>query len=331
MVSLKDIAAECGLSLTQVSRALNDHKDVSAKTKARVREAADRLGYVKNINAQILATRNSNQIAVIIYGIDKDKNAEPSIIYNIVKGINRYAKENGYEAVVYLNEDPELSYLNFCKQRGLAGVILFGVNYEDNSFKQIVESDFPCVVVDIQIEGKNKGCVVVNNIYYSMEVTSHLIQKGRRHIGMLCGHGHSMVEVERRMGYEMALKRNGIPVDESIIIKAYFDLEKAYEKTKKLMTDHPEIDGLFCANDFMALGALRALKEIGKKVPEEVSVIGFDGIVLGEYSSPPLSTVKQDNVRKGYCAARQLCDILNDRHQEHTVVVPCEIVLRSSD
>ena len=133
------------------------------------------------------------------------------------------------------------------------------------------------------------------------------------------------------MGYEMALKKSGIPVDESIIIKADFNLDKAYEETKKLIACHPEIDGLFCASDFMALGTLNALQEMGKNVPDKVSVFGSDGIVLGEYSNPPLSTVKQDNLRKGYSAARLLCGILSNSQQERTVVVPCEIVLRNSD
>lgn len=288
------------------------------------------MGYVKNINAHILATKNSNQIAVIIYGMDKDNNTEPSIIYNIIKGVNRYAKGIGYEAVVHLNEDPELSYLDFCRQRGLMGVILFGVNYEDKNIKQLVESDFPCVLIDISIEGENKGCVIVNNIYYSMQATSQMIARGRKNIAMLSGHGHSLVEIERRTGYEMALSNNGIAIDSSIIINADFDLNKAYVETKKLLAAHPEVDGIFCASDFMALGALNALKECGKKAPEDVSVFGFDGIVLGEFFRPSLSTVRQDNLQKGYCAAQLLCGILNQSQQEKTIVVPCEMIIRDS-
>lgn len=330
MVSLKDIAQACNLSLTQVSRALNDHKDVSEKTKIKVREMADQLGYVKNINAQILATKESNQIAIMIFGIDKDKNSEPSIIFNIIKGVNRYAKENAYEAVVHLNEDPDLSYLNFCRQRGITGIILFGVNYEDNNFKEIIASDFPCVVIDIPVEGVNKGSVVVNNIYYSMAAVNYLVERGRRRIAMLCGHGHSMVDVERRSGYEMTLNKYDIPIDNNIIVYADFDTQKAYEKTKELMEQHPDVDGIYCASDFMALGAMQALKEMGKEVPEDVSIFGFDGILIGEYSSPTLSTIKQDNFRKGYAAAQLLCDILHQTAQTQTIVVPCDVVCRQS-
>jgi LacI family transcriptional regulator len=330
MVGLKDVAIACGLSVTQVSRALNDHNDVSAQTKQRVREIADKLGYVKNINAQILATKASNQIAVMIHGIDKDKNSEPSIIFNIMKGINHFAKENRYEAVVHLNEDPDLSYLNFCKQRGITGIILFGINYEDNNFKEIIASDFPCVVIDIPVEGKNKGCVVVNNTYFSIIATNHIIQRGRKKIAMLCGHGHSMVDVERRMGYEMALRKNNMTVDESIIIKADFDSSIAFEKTLELFEKHPDVDGIYCASDFMALGAINALKQIGKRLPEEVSIFGFDGILMGEFSTPKLCTIKQDNLKKGYAAAKLLCDILDKKEENRTVVVPCDVVLRES-
>lgn len=330
MVNLKDIARECGMSMTQVSRALNDKDDVSEKTKILVRETADKLGYVKNINAQILATKESNQIALMIYGIDKDKNSEPSIIYNIIKGVNRYANQNGLEAVVYLKEEPNISYLSFCRQRGLAGVILFGVNYEDENFKEIIASDFPCVVIDIPVEGKNKGSVVVNNIYYAMEATNHIIRKNRKRIAMMCGHGHSMVDVERRTGYKMALERGGLPEDTDIIVFGDFDFEKAYEKTKELFAAHADIDGLFCASDFMALGAMQALKDLGKKIPEDVSVFGFDGIMTGQYVHPGLSTIQQDNLKKGYAAAKLLRDILRGEPETNTIVVPCEVVLRES-
>lgn len=330
MVNLKDIARECGVSMTQVSRALNDRSDVSEKTKLLVRETAERLGYVKNINAQILATKESNQIALMIYGVDEDKNSEPSIIYNIIKGVNRFAKENGLEAVVYLNEEADISYLSFCRQRGITGIILFGVNYEDQNFKEIIASDFPCVVIDIPVEGKNKGSVVVNNIYFSMEATVHLIRRGRRRIAMMCGHGHSMVDVERKAGYRMALENHGIEIDPSIVVYGDFDSEVAYARTKELFTEHPDVDGLYCASDFMALGAIRALKEIGKAIPEDVSVFGFDGIMMGEFVNPSLSTVKQNNLKKGYLAAKLLRDILRKEVESHTVVVPCEIVLRES-
>lgn len=330
MVSLKDIANECNISMTQVSRALNNRNDVSEKTKKRVSEIAEKLGYVKNINASILATNDSNQLAVIINGIDEDHNSEPSIIFNVMKGINRYAKENGYEAVIYLNEDPRLNYMSFCRQRGIKGVILFGVNFEDDTFKAMMASDFPCVVIDIPVEGTNKGCVVINNMYYAKVATEHMIGRGRKQLAMLSGHGHSMVEIERRMGFEIALERNGLSVRKELIINANFDLEKAYVETKKLIQTYPEVDGIFCASDFMALGALKALNELGKKVPDTISIFGFDGIILGEHSSPTISTIKQDNVQKGYSAAKLLDHILSKSQNEYSIVVPCKLVIRES-
>lgn len=330
MINLKDIANACGVSMTQVSRALNDRDDVSEKTKILVRETAEKLGYVKNINAQILATKESNQIALMIYGIDMDKNSEPSIIYNIIKGVNNYAKENGLEAVVYLNEDSEISYLKFCKQRGITGIILFGVNYEDHSFKEIIASDFPCVVIDIPIEGKNKGSVIVNNIYYSMEATKAILKQGRKRVAMMCGHGHSMVDVERKAGYKMALENEGMSVDEEIVVFGDFDSEHAYETTLELFEKHSDIDGIYCASDFMALGTINALKDMGKKVPEDVSVFGFDGIMMGEFVTPTLSTIKQDNFKKGYFAGKLLRNILKGEVESNTIVVPCEIIHRES-
>ncbi len=330
MVGLKDIAVACGLSVTQVSRALNNNNDVSEKTKIRVREVANQLGYVKNINARILATRDSNQLAVIINGIDNDENSEPSITYNIMKGINHYAREHNYEAVIYLNEKDDLSYESFCRQRGMKGVIIFGANYEDSSFQDLLRSNFPFVAVDNSVEGENKGCVTINNVYYAMVATEYLIKDGRTRIAMLSGHGHSLVEAERKSGYGAALAKHGLSMDPDLIINADFDTHKAYCVTKELFQRDAGVDGIFCASDFMALGALRALKEMGKIVPTEVSVFGFDGILLGQYSNPPLTTIKQNNFMKGYQAARMLHNIFEKRNQERTVVVPCEVVIRES-
>lgn len=330
MVRLKDIAKECNLSVSQVSRALNGYSDVNAETKKQVQEVALKLGYVKNINAQILATNSSNQIAIIINGIDDYQNTEPTIALDLMRGVNKYSKQIGYETVVYLNEDTALSYLNFCMQRGLMGVILYGADYERNNFKEIIASDFPCVVIDIPIEGKNKGCVIVNNIYYSTQAVKQMLGKGKRNIAMLSGHGLSIVEEERRIGYEMALKSAGRKVRSEWIVKAGFDLEKARIATLALLKEYPEIDAIFCANDQMALGAIDALNSLNKTIPGDVSIFGFDGIVLTKYSTPPLSTIKQDNLQKGYSAAKLLCNILKGNESEQTIVVPCEMIIRES-
>lgn len=330
MVSLKDIAAASGISLTQVSRALNNHSDVSEETKQKVRRIAKEMGYVKNINAQRLATKVSNQIAVIVIGMNEDANdSGGNIFIDIIRGINKFATEVEYEAIIHLVENKrKKSYLEYCKERAIEGVIIIGSQFDDPRFTELVESDFPCVAIDIQIDGKNKGSVIINNTYYSMIAVNEIIKSGKNKIAMLSGTEHDMVSLERKAGYEMALRTNKLTVDENIIINCEFDYNKSIEATRDLLNCN--VDGIFCASDYMALGAIKAIEENGLRIPEDIAVFGFDGIPIGQYIRPRLTTIKQDNYKKGYSSAKLLYEILTGKENMGTIVVPCTVEKRES-
>lgn len=331
MVKLKDIAEHCGISITQVSRALSNQDDVSDETKKRVRLAAEKMGYVKNITAQRLAMKQSNQIAVILQGLEEDENEfSTNILSKTIKGINKFSLSVDYEPIIHLVDKKDFSHMDFCRQRGISGAILTGVKFDDPNFGKLIKTDFPCVALDVSIEGTNKGCVIVNNCYYSMEVVKRLNQKGRRKIAYINGHEHAMVSMERKMGYQMGLASCGITYDESLVVNGDFDYLRAYEITVELMKKNPLIDGIFCASDLMAMGSLKALQEMGIKVPDTVALFGFDGIPLTQFVTPTISTVHQDDVKKGYCAAKLLYEILNHKNEVNTIVVPCEIIERQS-
>lgn len=331
MVSLKDVAKACNLSVTQVSRALNGHSDVSQKSKELVLETAKKMGYIKNMTAQRLVTRESNQIAIIFSGLKEDDNRfSTSFLFEMLKGVNDFALTVNYEPVIHIVNNSDTSYVDFCKQRNIPGAIVVGMKYDDYRFQELINSEFPCVAIDIQVEGKNKGCVVVNNYYYSMSAVNLMIQKGRKHIGIICGHEHAMVTNERKIGYQAALTFSGIEYDPNLVVIADFDYDKAYEMTKKLIENNPHIDGLFCVSDVMAMGSLKAINDLGKRVPDDIALFGFDGIALTEFSTPPISTIKQFNKKKGMAAAKLLYEILHHTNEENTVVIPCEILVRES-
>ncbi len=330
MVGLKDVAKECGISVTQVSRALNGHNDVSEKTRKLVEKTAKEMGYVKNIAAQMLVTQKSKQIALFHKGINDNNKLTGSMLVKMLKGINEFVSGKGWESVLYLVDNFDVSYLDYCKQRNIPGVILTGMEFDDERYLELIESDFPCVVIDIPIEGENKGCVLINNVFYTMAGVEKLIAKGRKRIAMLCGHDHAVVSIERKNGYQIALTKHGILYDDSIVENADFDYDKAYEKTIELMKNDSSIDAFFCQSDIMAIACMKAIKDIGKKVPEDVSVLGFDGMVLCDFTTPSLSTIEQDVERKGYAAAKLIYDIIHGENEENTCLVPCSIVVRES-
>ena len=332
MVTIKDIAKACGISVTQTSRALNNYDDVSKSTKEKVHKVAKELGYVKNITAQRLASKSSNQLAIITQGLEDDDNqVGTSVIFNTIKGINKFALSVHYEPIIYLVESKmDTSFYDFFRQRNIAGAILQGVKYDDENFQQLIKSDFPCVAIDVNIEGKNKGCVVINNCYYSMLAVEKMIEKGRKNIAMISGHKHAMVTIERKIGYQTALEKNGLKFKEELIIDAEFSYDIAYKKTKKLLKDYSEIDGIFCASDTMALGTLKAIQESNKSIPKDISLFGFDGISTSRFTNPPLSTIQQNYIKKGEEAARLLYEILTKKSKERTIVVPCDVILTNS-
>jgi Transcriptional regulators len=332
VVTLKQIAEACGMSVTQVSRALNGHSDVSERTRKRVNAAADALGYVKNIYAANLVSQTSNQIMVIIEGMEKDTNeAVSGNIFKLLQGISSAASKLGFEPINYLkNRHNAIDYVEFCRSRYASGVIVYGFNFDDKQFLALKDSSFPCVAVDILSEGKNNGCVVVNNVYYSQAAVSQMLDSGCRCVACIAGFEHAYVTVERMSGYAIALQAHGMKPNPELIRYADFDAEKAKKELSELLDTKPEIDGVFCMSDQMALGCLELLNERGLRVPQDVCLFGFDGMYLARFVTPPLSTVEQDFYEKGASAIRLLADIIQQKGKERTVVVPCKLCIRES-
>lgn len=329
MVRLKDVAAACGLSVTQVSRALNGKSDVNPDTRDMVVQKAAEIGYVKNLNAQSLSAKQSSQIAVIVRGLSQN-GKDTTFIIDTIRGINKFASQNDFETVVHFVEHPPDSYENYCRQRGVGGMVIFNISYKEPAFTRLMESDFPCVTIDIPIEGRRKGCVVINNTYYASLAVQQLINAGRKKIALIGGNEQSFVEVERRSGYELALRQAGIEPLPGLFANGYYDHEGARQAALLLLQANPDIDGLFCMSDTMAVGALAAACSLGYSVPKQLSIFGFDGFDVAEYARPAISTIAQDNLKKGYLAAKLLTDILRGKQETGTVVVPCELRLRSS-
>ncbi len=329
MVGLKDIASACGVSLTQVSRALNSHGDVSQKTRKLVLKTAKELGYVKNINAQNLANGKAKQIALIINGITEDENLfNTNMLQQLLKGASKFAETVDYEVVLHVLPNEDISLINHFKQRNIHGIVIFGVKYDAENFKELMESDFACVAIDIPIKGKNKGSVIVNNNYYSMIAVQELINKGKKNIAMISGHEHAIVTLERSSGYRAAHALNNVEINEEIIVQADFDYQLAYEKTAELFIKHKEIDAIFCHSDIMALGACKALEEMNIDPKNEILLCGFDGITLRDVMFPYISTIKQNHVDKGYEASKLLYNILNKPTNtiDNTIFVPCDYI-----
>jgi len=332
MVTIKDIAREAGVSITTVSRALNNYDDVSASTKELILKIAKNRGYVPNRSAQNLVKQKNNTLAIILSGLEKE-GGKDNIAYGLLSGMYTYAETVNYEVVLFTTstaQQKQKTYVQFCREHNIGGAVLHGIRTDDPYFEEIVSSDLPCVLIDIKTEGKNTSSISIDNIEASKEAVEYLISHNHRNIGMINGRQEAAVSAERYKGYEKALVNHNILVNPQYMVYADFSEEVSYVKTKELLSSHPEITALFCASDMMAVGSIRAIEELKLKVPNDISIIGFDNIPLSQYLTPALTTVAQDFYQMGNESAKQLLKMITKEKYENSVYLSYKLVERKS-
>ena len=332
MTTIKDIAKKVGVSVTTVSRALNGYSDVNQKTRNKIIEAAKELNYTPNAVARTLVTKKSKTIGLIVSELNRSSSKD-NFTFEVLCGINAYTAEADYDMVLFStdpNKQKNKSYSQLCMERGVDGAILQGIRTDDPYLIEVLESDIPCVLIDIPIQTQSVGYVTTDNSLGAKNAVEHLIELGHRQIGMVNGHEQAFVSKERLKGYKMALSENGFPFDETMVVNGQFFEKDAEEAAYKLLIEHPQLTALFCSSDLMAFGAIKAAQRLNLSVPRDLSVVGYDDIILASYVSPRLTTVAQDKYLMGYKAAEMLISMLNDDKNGHTCILPTELKKRDT-
>lgn len=332
MTTIKDIARAAGVSVTTVSRGLNGYSDVSEKTRKKILRIAKELNYSPNTLARSLVMNKSKTFGLLVSGLNQSS-AKDNITFDILAGINKFVGESGYDIVLFSTtstKQREKTYTQLCRERRVDGVIIQGIRTDDPYLKEVVESDIPCVLIDIPLTSLSVGYVTTDNILGSKKAVRHLIQMGHTRIAFINGHDFAFVSQQRLKGYEEALKEASIPINQEWIGNGEFSEEAAERVTLKLLETHPEITAVFCASDLMALGVLRATRKLGIDVPDELSIIGFDDIILASYVTPSLTSIAQDTFQMGYEAANLLVSILENEAASHVVSLGTELKVRES-
>ncbi|TFE22850.1 LacI family DNA-binding transcriptional regulator [Cohnella luojiensis] len=330
--TIKDIAKAAEVSVTTVSRALNGYTDVNEETKKKILRIADELKYSPNIAARSLIVKKTKTLGLLLSGITRSS-IKDNIAFEILCGMNDRSGELDYDLVLFNTTSQKQrmkSYKSLCLERGVDGVIIMGIRLDDPYLQEIVQSSIPCVLIDIPLAEKNVGSVSTDNVSGAYQATEHLIRGGHKHIGFINGHAQAYVSIKRLEGYRLALLDHDIEYREEFIADGSFSENGGYESAIMLATKHPEITALFCASDLMAIGAIQGLKNIGKTVPENVSIVGFDNIAISGYCSPTLTTIHQNKYDMGYRAAQMLVDMLEGRQVHPHLTLPAELVERQS-
>ncbi|MHA0858122.1 LacI family DNA-binding transcriptional regulator [Paenibacillus sp. CMAA1364] len=310
MSSIRDVAKLAGVSVATVSRVLNNKGYVSDNTREIVEKCIKDLNYTPNEIARTLFNKQSKTIGLIVPDIMNPYFPE------LARAVEDTATELGYN-VILCNSDGDIEkeqrYLDVLLQKYVNGII---VSSNTLSASQIEKLNIPIVSIDREIS-KGLPTIVVENHKGAMMATQFLESKGCTRIGHIRG-PHKIVNAEERYeGYkEVVGKRSWFK--DSYIVNGRYDMESSIEATLELLRLHPEIDGVFAANDVMAIGAVKAAYQLGKRIPEDISIIGFDGISLSKATTPELTTIVQPIYEMGEKAATMLVQLMEQQPIEET-------------
>lgn len=333
MTTIRDVAKAAGLSVSIVSKAFNNYTDVNEKTRQRIFEIANQMGYTPNLVAKNLSSKKQTTIGLISSGVlnnsEKDNNA-----FNIFKGVYTAVTTSQFELSIYLidsQRQKQKSYAQYCRERNIGGALLQGIRVDDPYYMELIDTNIPCVVLDIIPETNNGlvGSVSIDNVKASKEIAMYLIERNHRDIAVMAGRKKTYVNSERIKGVQEACKENEVELQDNEILYADFSEEEAYVIAKEyLKTKRPT--AFLCFSDLMAFGVMKAVKEVGLKIPEDISITGFDDLIFSSYTEPQLTTIGQDFFEIGKMAAELLQDLMENKLERKHVNIDHRLVERGS-
>lgn len=331
MVTIYDIAKNTGFSVTTVSKALNDYPDVSQKTKKKILETADELGYLPNSHARTLTTKKSWTIGVVF--VESLGIGMKHPFFNaVIESFRQNVEVAGYDLLFASRSisNKQKSYLEHFKYRGVDGVVIVCSTYDDEQVQELIDNPIPTVVIDLKSD--KSSTVYSDNITGSKLAVEYLHSLGHRKIAHIAGHSSTFAGEQRQIGFIQALKALNMPVaNEYIVDGKFFSRDSGYQAMEKLLNLSDPPTAVYAAGDNMAIGAIDAIRDFGLEVPGDISVIGYDDIELSRYINPPLTTIKQDTDLIGREAGELLIKQINNRQKTiHGIMVPVNLVIRKS-
>jgi DNA-binding LacI/PurR family transcriptional regulator len=327
MASIKDIARVARVSHSTVSRALRGSPLVSTETTARIRKIAKDQGFTVSAVARGLVTRKTRTIGVVVTTI-----ADP-FVSEVVSGIEQAANDDGYSVYLadsYADPDREIRVVQSFAERRVEGIVVTASRVGTIYLKILSELKVPIVLINNQRRGEFIHSVMIANVEASRQATQHLISLGHRRVAYLGDQFGYQSDTERFSGYRRALEEAALPFLPELVVHGDGTPEGGLKAMHLLLSLPQSPTAVFCYNDMTALGALRCIREGGLRVPEEVSVIGFDDLFFASYTQPPLTTVRQPRRRMGLLAMEILLKLMSGQGSTDTIEVPAELILRES-
>lgn len=326
-VTIKDIAKVANVSHTTVSRALNDSALIKEETKNRIKDIARQLNYVPNFNAKSLVLDKSYTIGLFFSTIYQG--TSPTFFYETVKGVDSVIKDNYNLVVRGIDDYTDFTLIN---KKRFDGIILMSQSDSDNSFiYHAIQQNIPIVVVNREIEEDSLINILSVEKQGAYLAANYLIQNGHKDIAIIKGEKGFKSTKEREDGFLKALIENNIHIKSEYMLYGNYDMESGYTVMKKLLSLKTIPTAVFCSNDDMAVGAIKAVFESGRNVPGDISIMGFDDCGFANYITPPLTTIKKSIEVLSIKGSEVLLDIIkNPDRKGEKILINSELVIRES-
>lgn len=331
-VTMKDVAIQAGVSAATVSYVLNGKDNVTEDTKKRVFDAISALDYVPDLSARSLTAGSSKLIGVVVPQTEQGSRLmfENNFYSEILGSIEYCARQSGYHVLISATDTNE-KYLTLAKERNLDGIIVIGI-YPNDFYQELKKSNIPIVLVDSYCNDHYYHSLRIDDAYGSYLATKHVLEKGHRRLAFFSGEiKENGVMKKRLQGFRDALEEQGILFDPAYVFEGKIDYEDGIELANRLCDSGLPATAVVAAADILAISAMKAFYERGLRVPDDISVMGFDDLQISKYLTPGLSTVRQNISRKGERAMELLVNSIEDpKLTKQEEIMPVSVMERGS-
>lgn len=333
MPTIYDIAKRAGVSATTVSKVLNGYPDVSEKTRQKVKQITDELGYQPSSAARSLVTRRSMTIGVFLHAHTDSAFRNP-FLHEVIASFSNAVGEFGYDLLFFSNSRTPSTPEGFearARYRDVDGLFLLGVPRTNPDLPELANSETPVVSVDLDLFGARASYLCSDNVKGSHQAIAHLVENGHSKIAFIGDRLGTKPGHDRRLGYQQALLKWSLPYRAEWVVNGDFSESSGYEAGLRLTSCSELPTAVFCASDMMAIGAMKAFEEAGLKAGEDISFVGFDDIQLAAYVKPGLTTIRQNTDEMGRRAALELLELMSNSTKHPSVLsVETQLVVRDS-
>ena len=327
MVSIKDIARAARVSHSTVSRALRNSPLVNAETRELIRKIAAEQGYSVSAAARSLVTGRTNTIGVVVTSISNPFAGE------IVAGVEEFALARGYSILLSTSQsDParEMRAVQSLHEHRVDGILVSSSRVGRLYMPVLAEMKVPIVLINNEHPGEFIHSVSIDNLRAGRDATSHLVELGHKRIGYAGNQYGLQADTDRFSGYRQIVEEADIGFAPELVVHGDGGPEGGMRAVTRLLALPDPPTAVFCFNDMQALGALRAARERGLKVPSDLSVVGLDDLYLSSYTDPPLTTVQQPKQEMGRLAAQMLLELLSGKNPDSRITITGKLVVRES-